>query len=78
MKNVLPPRWVSGPEICAEQNLPAFPSPAALRKFFASLPAISVKRVGLCSSCEGYHAETVCRPPSGSSSGLDKRNLTKK
>lgn len=73
-----PPRWPNGPPICPVTNLPAFPDRAALDKFFKTLPAVTVQRVGLCSACGHYHAEAKSRPPSGATSGTGRKEYERK
>jgi len=49
-----------------------FDSKDELARYFGALPAISVKRVGVCRCCGKFHAETVMRGPSGGSSGTTR------
>lgn len=52
--------------------------PNPLRAHFRAhkLPAVTVDSMYLCKFCNGWHAVTHLRPPSGSSSGTSTREQT--
>ncbi len=60
------------PERCHMAKAMMFDSKQALYAFYGALPAVSVLRVGLCSSCKKWHAEIEMRGPSGGSSGTTR------
>ncbi len=54
-----PPRWPGGPPICPVENLPAFPTQDALKKFKAeNSPSVEIIKIGKCAACEHWHAKT--------------------
>lgn len=56
---LLPPTFRNGPPLCAQTRLPAFETEDALRHFYGSLgDGVTITRIGRCSKCGGFHAET--------------------
>lgn len=73
-----PPRWKNGPEICEQENLPAFECKSHLLKWHAEkCPGAHIIRIGRCRFCGMFHAQTVARGPGGESSGTGRFNKHK-
>ena len=73
--NLHPPRWRGGPHVCIKTNLPAFETKADLLRFMAtSAPACPILKIWDCVDCEGWHARTTSRDPSGGSSGTGRHS----
>lgn len=70
------PNFIGGPMMCSATDLPAFENQAALSGYFDKLPAVTVDRAYVCSFCQGWHAVTHLRPPSGATSGTSTREQT--
>lgn len=59
MNLLAPPRWPNGPQICEQENLPAFESEKEMMKFHeANGPSCKVIRKGKCGFCGHWHMET--------------------
>jgi hypothetical protein len=56
-----PPRWPDGPPICPHANLPALPTPEALRRFLDTNGTLcKTRRIWQClAGCQLWHADTI-------------------
>jgi len=73
------PRWLGGPPICEQENLPAFESKQTAIDWHEKpkqtnplYEANHITKLWCCKFCSNWHFLTKPRPPSGSSSGTGR------
>jgi hypothetical protein len=73
-----PARFRGCPPICEAENLPAFESRREIGLFRARFaPGNRVREVWTCHYCGKLHYTAVMAAPSGESSGISTRELTR-